>query len=72
MNNTKEEKRHWGFYQKKCHKYLEQLFDTRKEAYKWLSTECKVQYFSLLNPKTDFLKLREIHDKLLVKEIFNK
>lgn len=62
---------HWGDYQKECHRLLNEVFDSKKEGYRWLHETFKVKHFSELDPKKDVVLLRQIYDALFTKEILN-
>jgi hypothetical protein len=61
----------WGFYQKECHRLLNECFDSKGKGYVWLQENFGVNHFSDLrmSHKSDQIKLKDIYDKLLVKSI---
>lgn len=67
MRDVKGSPIHWGKLQKECHKWMDDLFDTRDDAYLWLRTTFDIRHFSELKHKEDLDKLIEIHRALYVK-----
>jgi hypothetical protein len=63
---------HFGFYQKECHRLLNEAFDNKASGYKWLYDNFKLRHFSELqgNNKEHKKIIQDIYDKLLVKTIF--
>lgn len=57
--------KNWGEYQRACHKMLNEYFESKHEAYKWLhETFGRDFQFHKLNNKTDLEKIKEVHQKL--------
>ncbi len=63
---------HWGKLQRECHRLLDEVFDTRKDGYKWLRDNFGVQHFSQLKHGDDMQKLESIYQKLYIKSITNE
>lgn len=65
----KETKVNWGQMQRKCHRWFDELFDSKKDGYKWLKDNFGINHFSSLNHKTDENLLRDIYQALYIKSI---
>lgn len=58
----------FGQYQRKIHALLEEVFDSRSDAYKYLHEKYGVKHFSQITPNQIEL-LRKIYDDLYVRSI---
>ena len=61
----------WGELQRECHRLMDEVFENKAEAYKWLDKNFGKRHFSSLKYGRDNELLEEIYRQLYVKSIIN-